>query len=609
MARLVVAAVRLVWAASRREFIVVVLMDLTQAVGVFFLVVQLQQLLSGLMDRKDGGANTLALGVVGFVGANILVAVAEAVIANRRQLLSERTSLHVCRQIMTVACLADLADFDDSRFHDRLYRAATSALTRPSRMVESLVTVGQVLFTLLAVAVAMIVVQPWIALFVVLAAIPVWLGGVRGGEQHFDFVEETTEDDRSRTYLFELLTKREPAKEIRAFNLERYLARRWVSIMEHRLALLAANLRRRFVSALLASVGSGLVLALAAGVLIALNRWAGMSLAETATTAGALLVFSQKLVDGIGAGNEFFESAPLVRDLESFLALRPEVERGRPGGTAPAEFGSVDFEDVSFTYQGAERPALEEVSLRIGAGEVVALVGENGSGKTTLAKLLAGLYAPGEGRILVDGADLADYDPATWRDTVAVLFQDFIRYALPAEDNIRIGAAERDPDDDAIRAAAKAAGADAFLSALPDGYATILSPQFGTGQDLSLGQWQRVALARAFLRAAPLVVLDEPSASLDARAERALFDSVRELYDGRTVLLISHRFSTVRTADRIVVLRSGRVAEQGTHDELMATGGLYAELFTLQARGYLAPGDENGRSDPGHAEDRTISLY
>lgn len=605
MLHLVIAAIKLVWAASRKEFIVVVVMDLVQAFGIFVLVVQLQSLLSGLIAENGGGdPNKLALGMVGFVAANILIAVAEAVIANRRLLLSERTGLHVCREIMGVACLADLADFDDSRFHDRLHRVATSALTRPARMVESLVTIGQVVFTLVAVALAMILIQPWIALFVVLAAVPVWLGGVRGGEQHFEFVTETTADDRSRTYLFDLLTTREPAKEIRAFNLEGYLARRWLSIMERRLTLLAANLRRRFYSALLASVGSGLVLALAAGVLIALNRWAGMSLAETATTAGALLVFSQKLVDGIGSSNEFFESAPLVRDLEEFLALRPEIERERTGDAAPAAFETIEAQDVSFTYQGSDRRALEQVSLRMEAGEVVALVGENGSGKTTLAKLLAGLYAPEDGRILVDGADLAGFDAATWRESVAVLFQDFIRYALPAEDNIRIGAAERDPAEEAVRDAARAAGADGFLAALPDGYQTILSPQFGEGQDLSLGQWQRVALARAFLRSAPLVILDEPSASLDARAERALFDSVRELYQGRTVLLISHRFSTVRTADRIVVLRSGKVVEHGTHDELMAADGLYAELFTLQARGYLEPGAGNGKAD-----DRAIYLH
>jgi ATP-binding cassette subfamily B protein len=338
-------------------------------------------------------------------------------------------------------------------------------------------------------------------------------------------------------------------------------------------------------------------LALAAGALIALHRWAGLSLAETATVAGALLLFSQKLMDGIGSSNEFFEAVPLVRDLESFLALRPELERDRGGRTAPATFDTLAFEDVSFTYHGAERPALDRVSLRIAAGEVVALVGENGSGKTTLAKLLAGLYRPAGGRILIDDIDMSGLRPATWRESVAVLFQDFIRYALPAEDNVRIGAAGRDPPAAEVREAARAAGADEFLSALPDGYDTILSPQFAGGQDLSLGQWQRVALARGFLRAAPLVILDEPTASLDARAERALFDSVRELYRHRTVLLISHRFSTVRTADRIVVLRAGRVVESGTHAQLMAADGLYAELFTTQASGYLDPIDGDNTGD------------
>ncbi|MEV6866841.1 ABC transporter ATP-binding protein [Streptosporangium subroseum] len=572
-------------------------MDLIQAVGVFSLIIQAQQLLGGLIAAESGATGaSVPLSVVLFITANVVIVAAEAVINNRRLLLTERTSIYVCGKVLEVASLATLDDFDDSRFHDRLQRAATSALSRPARMVESLITIGQAMFTLLAVALGLVTVQPWIGLFVALTVVPIWIGGMRGGEQYFEFVTTTTSSDRNRHYLFELLTTRQPAKEIRAFNLERHLSGTWRTLMDQRLGMLAIMLRKRFRSSLLASLGSGLVLAVAAGVLIALNQWGIMNLAETATTAGAMIVFSQKLTDAISSTNEFFEAAPLVGDLDSFLALRPELDKEQVGKPAPDAFDVIEIDDVSFTYQGVERTAIDHVSLTIRAGEVVALVGENGSGKTTLAKLLAGLYTPRAGRILVDGTDLTTIDPTTWREAVAVLFQDFIRYALPAKENIRIGSVSREPTDEAIREAAQAAGADTFLAALPAGYQTILSPEFGEGQDLSLGQWQRVALARAFFRSAPLVVLDEPSASLDARAERALFDSVRELYRNRTVLLISHRFSTVRTADRIIVLDDGKIIEQGTHTELMALQGLYAELFTIQASGYLEDETEDDAS-------------
>ena len=279
-----------------------------------------------------------------------------------------------------------------------------------------------------------------------------------------------------------------------------------------------------------------------------------------------------------------YESVVFVRDYSTFLQLRPEQSDGTP---APRAFERLRVEDVSFTYPDTARPALDGVSLEIGAGEVVALVGENGSGKTTLAKIVAGLYRPQGGRVLWDDVDVANVDRDELRASIAVIFQDFERYLLPARENVGMGRHERIDDVADVIAAATRADADEFLSRLPEGYDTMLGREFSGGYDLSIGQWQRVALARAFFRDAPFVILDEPTAALDARAESRLFERLRELLEGRSVLLISHRFSSVRSADRIYVLDGGRVVEEGTHDELMAAGGRYAELFTLQARAYM----------------------
>lgn len=392
---------------------------------------------------------------------------------------------------------------------------------------------------------------------------------------------------RERRYLAGLLSERDPAKEIRAFGLGTYLRSRYDRLADERIAELRAVARRQLGYSLAANLGIGAILATTLLAIAWLTLDGGVPLASAGIAIAGIALVGERLTSAGHAVGSLADAGLYLEDYLAFVAVLPGIARTSPTEPAPAGFRWLEVDGVGFTYPTGDRPVLKDVSLTIEAGEVVALVGENGSGKTTLAKLLAGLYRPDQGSVRWDGTDTAKVKPDDLRRSVAVIFQDFVRFHLTARDNIGLGRVSALDDLAAIRQAAQHAGADRFLSALPDGYDTVLGPQFAGGTDLSVGQWQRIALARAFFRGAPFVILDEPTAALDARAEHDLFTRIRSLLAGRTVLLISHRFSSVRGADRIYVLDDGSVVESGSHAELMARDGLYAELFTLQAAAYL----------------------
>jgi ATP-binding cassette subfamily B protein len=309
-----------------------------------------------------------------------------------------------------------------------------------------------------------------------------------------------------------------------------------------------------------------------------------VTLSEAGIAVAGIAIIGARIAGAGYSVSSLSEAGFYLDDFAMFLEMAAVPP---PSATpAPANFERITVEDVSFTYPSSQQPALTDVNLEIRAGEVLALVGENGSGKSTLAKVLAGLYRPSSGRVAWDDQDVAAFDQPAFSRRVAVIFQDFLRYHLSASDNIGLGRFEAAADRTSIAGAADQAGAAEMIEKLPSGYETLLGPEFLGGVDLSVGQWQRMALARAFFRNAPFVILDEPTASLDARAEHELFVRIRALLRDRTVLLISHRFSSVRTADRIYVLHEGHVVEDGTHQELIALGGRYAEMFGLQAAAY-----------------------
>jgi ATP-binding cassette subfamily B protein len=581
-------AVGIVWTAARRELLALAALQLAIGVGLAIQLLAVRGLLGDLL--APGGAHSFSavlpeLIVVTVLGA--LVATAGVVIDAQQRVLGQLVALHAADEVIRTASSVDLVTYDSPDFHDRLQRAQLSASQRPAQMVSGLLAVVGAGFAIGGIVLALLVIQPLFCALVLVAYLPAWLATNRAARLVYRFSVEQTERERRRMYLFELLTSKREAQEVRAFDLGGYLGDRHRRIYAALIHDLREVLRRRLRVAL---VGQLLTAALTAGALAVLvwfviRDW--MSLSEAGSAAGAMLLLTGRLrVLSSGAGG-LYESSLYLEDYSTFVAARPRIEAARPTEPAPSDPQVLTADSVSFTYPSRTRPSLVDASLTLRRGEVVALVGENGSGKTTFAKLLAGLYEPGSGTIAWDGVDASTLDPQSVRARVAVIFQDFVRYLLSARDNIALGDHARFDDAEAVERAARAAGMHDALADLAAGYETLLGPEHFGGSDLSGGQWQRVALARAFFRDAPVVILDEPTASLDPRAEAALYASMRDLYAGRSVLLITHRFGSVRTADRIYVLRDGRVIERGSHRELMDADGYYAELFRLQASSYV----------------------
>jgi ATP-binding cassette subfamily B protein len=585
--RVIAGALKLMWAAGPRELATVAGVELVSAVGLAVAVLLGRDVLEALVqaDQTGAGWKSFLPELVALAVLSILLTVAQALVGRQHQMLMELTTHEAQARILDVTAAVELAAYDDPAFHDRAARAQAGAM-RGQQVVHGLIGLLQASAGTLGGIIALAAIQPVLLPVAALALLPAMIVSGRRADAFYRFAFGLTPADRERGYLMQLLTERDSAKEVRAMGLPGYLRRRWDRLYAARIEELRTVTRRQLRWSLLAALASALVIGGTLAVLIALALGGELSLASAAAAAGAMILIGQRLAYAGFSSEALLESAMFIEDYLAFVQDAPPGESHSVADGGPRRMGGVAAEDVWFTYPSGETPALRGVSLRIEPGEVVALVGANGSGKTTLAKLLGALYLPDHGRVLLHGADTATADRAALRRDVAVVFQDFLRYALPARDNIALGRHDRSGDEAAIRAAAERAGADRDIEALANAYDTQLGPVFFGGVDLSLGQWQKIALARVFFRDAPFVILDEPTAALDARAEHELFARIRELFEDRSVLLISHRFSTVREADRIHVLDGGTVVEAGAHDELMARGGLYSELFSLQASAY-----------------------
>ncbi len=501
-------------------------------------------------------------------------------------LLSELFTNATSVRLMEHAAELDLEDFEDPELQDKLDRARRQTMGRMNLMSQ-LLGQAQDMVTVISFAAGLVAYAPWLIALLALALVPAFLG-----ESHFNTLGYSlnyswTPERRQLDYLRQVGASVETAKEVKIFNLHRFLIERY-KLLAGRFYLANRRLARKRAlwGTVLAALGT--LGYYAAYAYIAWRTIRGdFSIGDLTFLSGSFLRLRQ-LLEGLLTGfSQVAGQALYLDDLFSFFAIEPEI-RSRPDALPvprPIRQGFV-FENVGFRYPDAERWAVRHLDFQLRAGEVIALVGENGAGKTTLVKLLARLYDPDEGRILLDGRDLRDYDLDDLRANMGVIFQDFVRYHLTAGENIGVGQVDAMPDTARIRDAARRALADEVIDALPEGYGQLIGRRFKNGVDLSGGQWQKIAIARAYMRDAQVMILDEPTAALDARAEFEVFQRFKELSEQRTAVLISHRFSSVRMADRILVLADGRIEASGTHAELMAQGGRYAELFELQAAGY-----------------------
>jgi ATP-binding cassette, subfamily B, bacterial len=598
--RLIVDSLKLVWGAGKREFLVMSALQLLEALGIVAQLFISKAVLDAVLaaGASDDFAAVLPE-LAALVGITVALDFARAIQVEQTRVLSELVGRQALGRVIDVSTRVDLLAFESPDFYDRLQRARAQGMFRSMQTVNGLLGLVGSVVAAVGIVIALAALQPLLLPLVLLGYVPLWFVSTLNSRDLYRFMHGMTPNERQRHYLERILMGRDPAKEVRSFRLARFLRGRYEHLYDERITELRSLARRRMGRSLLGSLGSAVVTAGTVAVLAWLFVSGRMGFAAAGAAVFGLYQLGGRLRGLYMSATSLYEATLFIRDYSSFLELEPQ-RWARDGAERPAPRGGfqrLTAEDVSFTYPESARAAVDRVSVEIAAGEVVALVGENGSGKTTLAKMLAGLYRPDSGRIRWDDVDLKDVDADELRDSIAVVFQDFERYLLPARENVGLGRSELIEDLDAVRAASERADADRFLADLPEGYETMLGREFAGGYDLSIGQWQRVALARAFFRNAPFVILDEPTAALDARAESQLFDRMRELLEGRSVVLISHRFSSVRSADRIYVMHDGRVVEHGPHDELMAADGLYAELFTLQARAYLDTKSTQTRAD------------
>ncbi len=540
---------------------------------------------------NHGGGAAVVHRVVILVALQLALYLGSALLSSLQTLvqsaLQELTGNRVQLTLMEHANRLDLAFFEDPKFYDSLQQAQREATQRPLGMVQQLFNMARSLITFLSMVALMARLGWVVAVVALIAPIPSFIASSRYGWQGYRLAMRQSPDRRRMGYYMDLLTRDTYNKEIKLFGLGEHFIERWKVFAARFYRENAILLRHR---TLMGYLWGSLTTLVTSGTFL----YVALQAIARRLTLGDLTLYTQAVSNVqssfqsfLGSISSLYEGGLYLNNLFEFLDYEPTI-RNRPDAVPlalPLHVG-IEFRNVSFTYPGKKVPALRSISFRVDLDETVALVGQNGAGKTTIVKLLTRLYDPDEGQIFLDGRDIREYDLASLRRAIGVIFQDYVTYFFSAAENIGVGRLDGMEDREQIEDAAGKSGAAAVIERLPKGYETTLGRWFDEGTQLSGGEWQKVALARAFMRDAEVLILDEPTASLDARAEYEIFARMQALTEGKMALFISHRFSTVRLADRILVLEDGLIKEDGTHVELLALGGTYAELFNLQAAAY-----------------------
>ncbi|WP_214409647.1 ABC transporter ATP-binding protein [Sphaerisporangium fuscum] len=585
-------AVRMAWRASPRDALATVSLSVLGGVFTAFGLLATTGVLQALFsagptpDRVKAALPSLLL-----VGAAATLRTGLQAGAGWAQSRLEPQVARIAeKQLYDLTTRVELIRFDDPDFHDSLQRARTRGVSTVDSVVDSAIDVLTGLIGLGAAAGVLGILHPVLLPLLVLAVIPDAWAAVRSARMRYTTMYGLIPVRRRKWILSELMAERETAAEIRSFTMRRFLMRLYDAVAGAEQEVVLRLARRQTVAKVIGEALGGLgtaIVYVALGVLLAIGA---VPLAVAGTAVLAIRSGQGSLANLMHSTNRLYEEGLYFTDFLDFCTLGREGFGPARPLPAPSAFGRITVDEVTFHYPGKDDPALDQVSIHLDRGEVVALVGENGSGKTTLSKVIAGLYDPGRGQVRWDDVDLRQVDHEDLRSRIAVIAQDHTRWPLTAKDNIAMGL---EKGEEALHASAAVAGADQVIAELPHGYRTLLDRRFKDGHEPSGGQWQRIAVARGFYRDAPLLICDEPTAALDARAEHALFERIREHADGRTVLLITHRLASVRFADRIYVLDHGKVVEQGTHNELMAYDGIYADLYNLQASAYDTTNHKN----------------
>lgn len=586
--RYLVRAVSLVWASARGWTAlqaVAVAVQGVLPVATLYLTRQLVNAIGSFMAQTGAGVQPVLRLLPWVAGVAVVGWIFRALSSLVVDAQAEAVSDHVQDALQQKSAQVDLAYYETSAYHDQLKLAQSEAGSRPVSIVQNLTQLASGALILGSVAGVLLIFQGVLLPLLLVAALPGAAVRVWNSRRWHAWRIAQSPSERQAGYLHLLLTTFPFAKEIRLLGTAEELRRRFGRIRQQLRRSRLALIQRRVGAEVLANALSAVLILGGMGIIYLRMRGAAMTLGDLALLYGGFQKGRGAFSAVLGSLAALYEDSLFIDHFYTFLALPERVRSPEKPRPMPRRIEQgLRLEHVTFRYPGGSQDVLRDLNLDIRAGEHLALVGENGSGKTTLVKLLCRLYDPTAGRILLDGVDIREFDLPQWRRLFSVLFQDFVRYQMSVAENIRMGDLAVPDNDERIRAAAAAAGAAELVQRLPRAYATPLGRLFAGGQELSEGQWQRIALARAFLRDAPVLMLDEPTSSLDPKAERELLESVITGSKGRTVIIVSHRLTTVQAADRIVVLADGQLVESGTHAELLRTGKAYPGLFALHSR-------------------------